>query len=134
MANTPLPPLMCPGWKGLGPGKGCTSGNAREVLGCGLEHFSAPCLGECGWLQCRVGAEQGKVRILRLSCEAMEDSLVWGGRILIFLLNFNAVRSSSSLLSILVSLLRRKESKARSHLNPKVMGECWMESRMQVST
>lgn len=44
MANTPLPPSTCPGWTGLGPGKGCTSGNARGVLGFGLEQFS---LGGC---------------------------------------------------------------------------------------
>lgn len=56
----------------------------------------------------------------------MEDSLAWGGGILIFLLSFNAVRSSSfHLLSILVSPLG---SKAWSHLNPEGMGECWMGS------
>lgn len=43
MANTPLPLLMCPGWTGPGPGKGCSSGNAREVLGFGLEQGLGGC-------------------------------------------------------------------------------------------
>lgn len=77
MANTPRPLWTCPGWTGPGPGKGCTSGNGREVLGFGLEQFSLYLL---SW----GAAGRGNGGEFRVNCEAMEDSLVWGGGIVVF--------------------------------------------------